>query len=327
MRLARANEKSFLVLGRAGLDLYADPPGTETEHASGFSAALGGSAANIAAGIVRLGGKASLATAVSDDAVGRFTVNELKRYGIGTEHIKRVGGEARNSLAVVETRAENCQSVIYRNNAADFEIAPDDMRRISFPGYGALILVGTCFAVEPSRGAHFEALALARKAGLPVIFDVDYRPYSWKNAEEAAETCCAAAGLSDIVIGNDGEFAVMAGEHGLDFARKLARTSARVVVYKMGEKGSITFSGGIAIETGIFPVKALKPTGAGDSFLAAFAMALAKGLDVETAVRHGSAAAAIVVTRVGCAPAMPAMAELQSFLSSRKEPADAHSAV
>ena len=89
MELKKAKDKGFLVLGRAGMDLYADPPGAETEHASSFSAALGGSAANIAAGIVRLGGKASLATAVSDDAVGRFTVNELKRYGIGTEHIKQ----------------------------------------------------------------------------------------------------------------------------------------------------------------------------------------------------------------------------------------------
>ena len=124
--LERLRQNSFLVVGRAGLDLYADPPGTEIENATGFQAALGGSAANIAVAIARQGGSCSLLTAVSDDAVGRYTTNALAGYGVDTAYVKTVGGEARNSLAVVETRAENCQSVIYRNGAADFEVTEAD---------------------------------------------------------------------------------------------------------------------------------------------------------------------------------------------------------
>ncbi len=119
----RLRKNSFLVVGRAGLDLYADPPGTEIENAKGFQAALGGSAANIAVAIhADKAALAALLTAVSDDAVGRYTMKALAGYGVDTAYIKTVGGEARNSLAVVETRAENCQSVIYRNGAADFEV-------------------------------------------------------------------------------------------------------------------------------------------------------------------------------------------------------------
>ena len=55
---------------------------------------------------------------------------------------------------------------------------------------------------------------------------------------------------------------------GLKQARELAKTSANIVVYKMGEKGAITFHGTQSFETGIFPVTALKPTGAGDAFMA-----------------------------------------------------------
>ncbi len=69
---------SFLVLGRAGIDLYADPPGAKVEEAGRFTSALGGSAANIAAGVSRLGSKASLVTVLSDDAVGRFVRRELE---------------------------------------------------------------------------------------------------------------------------------------------------------------------------------------------------------------------------------------------------------
>ena len=87
--LLQAN--TFLVVGRAGLDLYADPPGTEIENAKGFSAALGGSAANIAVAIALQGGQTSLLTAVSNDAVGRYTTNALASYGVDTRYVKTVG--------------------------------------------------------------------------------------------------------------------------------------------------------------------------------------------------------------------------------------------
>jgi 5-dehydro-2-deoxygluconokinase len=312
------SKNKFLVLGRAGLDLYADPPGCETEHASRFSAALGGSAANIAAGIVKLGGAASLITTVSDDAVGRFVMNQLQFYGIANDHVRVIGGEVRTSLAVVETRAENCQSVIYRNGAADFELGLSDVESIPYMDSGALIVTGTALATEPSRAASFAAIERARHAGLSVVLDVDYRPYSWANADVAAAICSRVAELSDIVIGNDVEFSVMAGGNdGLALAERLAAHTAAIVVYKMGEKGSVTFSDGTSFNTDIFPVEALKPTGAGDAFMAGFVTGLASGAPLRDCVRRGTAAAAIVVTRVGCAPAMPTEDELQYFLKKQ----------
>ena len=301
----------FLVLGRAGLDLYADPPGTRTEEALAFSSAIGGSAANIAVAITKLGGQASLISCVSDDAVGRYILNQLKSYGVACDHMHTVTGEARSSLAVVETRLENCQSVIYRNGASDFQLSDMHVHEIAFKDYGALIVTGTSLAVEPSRGATLLAMTLASEAGLPVIIDVDYRPYSWASAAEASQVYTAAAAMCDVIIGNDVEFGVM-GE-GLMLARKLAQ-STQVVIYKMGEKGSITFAGGQEFETGIYPVTALKPTGAGDAFMGAFITSWADGINVETCVKRGSAAAAIVVTKVGCAPAMPDTKELDQFM-------------
>jgi 5-dehydro-2-deoxygluconokinase len=304
-----SSKHKFLVMGRAGLDLYADPPGTRVEDALMFKAALGGSAGNIAAGIARLGGQADLITAVSGDAVGRYTLNELKKYGVGTNYVISVGGEARNSLALVETRSDNCQSVIYRNGAADFQLTAEHVLNIPYTDYNTLIVTGTALAVEPSRAATFTVIALAAKAGLKIILDVDYRPYSWVSADDARQTCLRAAKLSTIVIGNDDEFAVMGG--GLDLAKSF---QAEIVIYKMGEKGSVTFSKGESFETGIFKVKALKPTGAGDAFMAAFVTSLSQGMDLKTSVHRGSAAAAIVVTRVGCAPAMPTQDELSNFM-------------
>lgn len=319
--LARLKGNSFLILGRAGMDLYADPPGTRTEDARSFTACLGGSSANIAAAIVRLGGQAALVTRVSDDAVGRFCLAELDRYGIDRRHVTPVGGEARNSLAVVETRTEPA-SVIYRNGAADFEMTESDVEAVDYAAYSALVCTGTVLAAEPSRSAAFRAFDLARRAGLPIVFDVDYRPYSWPSPEVATQVYSRAGALSDVIVGNDVEFGFMAGDYGLGLekARELVRQGAAIAVYKRGEAGAVTITPNAEVTTGIYATEALKPTGAGDSFLGGFLAALAQDRSVEEAVLRGSAAAAIVVSRVGCAPAMPTTAELEDFLSSHAGP-------
>lgn len=314
-----------MVLGRAGMDLYADPPGTRTEAATRFTACLGGSSANIAVALVRLGCRAALVTCVADDAVGRFALNELDRYGVNRAHVRRVGGEARNSLALVETRIEDHQSVIYRNGAADFEMTTADVDAVDFAAFSALVATGTVLAAEPSRSAAFRAFGLARAAGLPLIFDIDYRPYSWPSARVASETYSRAASLCDVIVGNDVEFGFMAGhlDAGLDKARSLAAGGARIVVYKMGEKGAVTITPEGEFATGIYRTAALKPTGAGDSFLGALVAGLADGQPLRAAVLQGSAAAAMVVARVGCAPAMPTRTELDRFLASHPGPSAA----
>lgn len=308
----------FVVIGRAGMDFYPEPPGTPTDQASQFSSALGGSSANICAAIVRQGGAASLVTCVSDDAVGRYCLNQLDAYGIERQHVRSIAGEYRNSLAVSESRVEEHQTVIYRNGAADFQMNREDIETIDFSAYSALITTGTVLAAEPSRSAALYAFEQAATSCLPLIFDVDYRPYSWASAQEAAEVYSKAAELCDIIIGNDVEFGFMAGdyERGLDKARDLARDSATLVVYKMGEKGAITFMGDTEIRTGIYAVDALKPTGAGDSFMGGFIAALANGFPLKESLLRGSACASIVVSRVGCAPAMPTVDELEAFLKS-----------
>ena len=315
-------KNSFVILGRAGMDLYADPPGTRTETATSFFAALGGSSANIAVAIARQGGAAALVAAVSDDAVGRFVRNQLRSYGVNADGVRTVGGQSRTSLAVVETRKENCQSVIYRNGAADFEITRDDVSAIEFERYGGLIATGTCFAAEPSRRATFAAFEAARDAGIPVVLDLDYRPYTWPSPADAGAICLKAAEMADIIVGNDAEFATLAGDMnaGRGLAQDLARKGGRLVVYKMGEHGSVTFQGTQVIETGIYRVDALKPTGSGDAFLGSFISALAQGHPLEQSLERGSAAAAMVVSRVGCAPAMPDTAQLDAFIRTHPGP-------
>jgi 5-dehydro-2-deoxygluconokinase len=311
--LRRLRLNRFLVLGRVGMDLYADPPGTRIEAATRFTTALGGSAGNIAAALARQGARTALLSCVSDDAVGRFCLAELHRYAVDTTHVRAVGGEARNSLAVVETRPMDAQTVLYRNNAADFALTAADVTKINYDSLGALVVTGTALAREPSREATFTAMRLARAHGAPVILDLDHRAYSWASRDEAARICLAAAQLADATIGNDDEFALLAGSDGPALAAKLAQT-ALFTVYKRGPEGSTTFTADRKFDTPIFPVQALKPMGAGDGFLGGLLAGLAQGHSLETAVQRGAATAAIIVAGIGCAPASPDTATLNAFL-------------
>ncbi|PSL18434.1 5-dehydro-2-deoxygluconokinase [Shimia abyssi] len=315
----------FAVFGRAGMDMFADPVGTKSENAEQFRSDLGGSSANICAGLCKLGSTSALVTSVSDDAVGRFCINRLNHYGVDTRYVRSIAGEFRTSLAVYESCIEDFQNVIYRNGAADFQVTDADVDAVDYANFSALISAGTVFAAEPSRGSTFRAFENARKAGLPVIFDIDYRPYSWPSPEVASDVLSRAGDQSDLIVGNDEEFGFMAGgiEKGLEKARELASKPGRIVIYKMGHEGAVTFADGKEIRTGIYPVTAVKPNGAGDSFMAGLLASLANGHDLRDAVLRGSACASIVVSQPGCAPAMPTTNELEAFLASHSGPSDA----
>ncbi|MEL6235885.1 MAG: PfkB family carbohydrate kinase [Pseudomonadota bacterium] len=315
-------QNRFVVFGRAGMDLYAHPVGVRSEVAETFRSGLGGSSANISVGICKFGGQASIVTSVSDDAVGRFCHNALMGYGVGTEYVRAVGGEFRNQVAIYESVLEGFQNVLYRNGAADFEVTVADTDRVDLSRFGALVTAGTVFAGEPARGATFAAFDRARAQNLPIIFDIDYRPYSWPSPQVAAEVLSRAGAASDMIVGNDEEFGFMAGgfDQGLSMARHLAETPGRIVIYKMGEGGAVTFADGAEIRTGIYPVTAIKPNGAGDSFMAGLLSGLAAGQPLRDAVLRGSACAAMVVARPGCAAALPDEADLAAFLASHPGP-------
>ena len=314
----------FVVFGRAGMDMYAAPVGTKSEHADTFHADLGGSSANTCAGLVKLGSQAALVTSVSDDAVGRFCINKLAQYGVETSYVRSVGGEYRNSLAVYESCIEDFQNVIYRNGAADFQVTDADVDAVDYGRFTALVTAGTVFAAEPSRGSTFRAFDNAKAAGLPIIFDIDYRPYSWPSPEVAADVLSRAGEASDMIVGNDEEFGFMAGgiDKGLDKARELAQRPGRIVIYKMGEKGAVTFADGEEIHTGIYPVTAVKPNGAGDSFISGLLASVAAGHSLRDAILRGSASASIVVSQPGSAPAMPDTAQLDAFLADHPGPTE-----
>ena len=313
--ISKIQKNNFLLIGRAGVDIYPDPPGTKTENANKYVTHLGGSSANMGVQLTKYGGSCSLLTRVSNDALGKFAINQLDSYGVKSDLVKLEDNESRISFAIVESTVVDHQSIIYRHKAADLFLNKNDIENSNLQNYECILITGTSLAADPSRSAVLYALKLAKEKKIPVIMDIDYRPYTWESEDKAKEIYNLAVDYCSGIIGNDDEFAILSGNYddGLSYAKKISR-NCDLVIYKMGEKGSITFANNEEIQRGIFPVKPLKPTGAGDAFMGSLIGAILKNYDLQKAIEIGSAAAAIVVTKVGCAPAMPDLDEVLDFM-------------
>jgi 5-dehydro-2-deoxygluconokinase len=326
----------LLCLGRAGVDLYAQQAGVALEQVASFRKSVGGSPANIATGLARLGGRAGILSAVSDDGFGRYVRAFLMANGVDVQGLLTAPAGARNSTAFTEMRPEDCQVIIYRQGAADLCLQPTDLDAGLIASSRALLVTGTALSESPSREASLHAMNLARRAGTQVVLDLDYRPYGWRDTAQAAVYLRVACSMADMVIGNREEFDVLETlqpEHAGNRERHAERDAARddqhsarqvlhgvtqAAVVKDGRHGCRVFlQDGQAFRQGVFAVTARKPFGSGDAFAAALLWGLLQGLDWPQALRQGAAAAAINVSRDACAEAMATHAELAAFLSTQ----------
>ena len=230
----RLSSGPIYCFGRAGIDLYPEPAGVSTEDAKYFFADMGGSAGNIAVALAKQGGHAALLTVFSDDQVGRFVLAKCKQYGVDTSNCRIQPGPCRNSLAIAETKPEDAAVVIYRNDAADLHIAEQVVQHLNFSSAGGLVITGTALSGEPSATAASSSIVAAKRAGCPVIIDIDYRANAWPDAATAALRMKSQLAQADILVGNDDEFAVICGgdkEKGFAAARAYAETG-QIVLYK-----------------------------------------------------------------------------------------------
>ncbi|MCY9515191.1 5-dehydro-2-deoxygluconokinase [Paenibacillus apiarius] len=313
----------LIAIGRLCIDLNANEIDRPMEETRTFTKYVGGSPANIAIGAARLGMKSGFIGKLADDQMGRYIEQYLKAKSIDTSQLSVDDTGAVTGLAFTEIKSPtDCSILMYRDNAADMLLTPEEVSEEYIKQTKALLISGTALAASPSREAVFVALDYARKHGVFVFFDLDYRPYTWKNVAETSIYYQLAAEKCDFIIGTREEFDMMekfAGYQADDrlTAEKWFGHHAQVVLIKHGSDGSIAYTKeGGAYKGGIFKTKVLKTFGAGDSYASAMIYALMQGWDLPRAMEYGSASAAIVISRHSCSEAMPATDELDAFIAS-----------
>lgn len=321
------NSKEFdlILLGRVAVDLNPVDYYCPLNESTTFKRYLGGSPANIAVGLARLGKKCGFFARVSDDQLGTFVTDYFDNEGIDTSHIKRCQNGEKIGLTFTEIKSETESSIVmYRNEAADLKLDVEDIDEDYINRAKAILISGTALAESPSREAALKAVALAKKNGVPIIFDIDYRAYNWKNSDEIAIYYSSVAREADIILGSREEYDltekfIKPNMTDKETAAYWHGQNAKIVIIKHGKEGSTAYTNdGESYSIKPFPVKLLKSFGGGDGYASAFLYGIFEGWEIIDALEFGSASAAMLVASHACSQDMPTVDAVKKFIADEK---------
>jgi 5-dehydro-2-deoxygluconokinase len=313
------------LLGRITIDLNPVDSNKPLAESATFIKYVGGSPANIAVGLSRLGKKCGFFGRVSDDQFGDFAVDFFKREGVDVSRIRRCAQGEKLGLTFTEILSPNESSILmYRNKAADLALTVDDIDEGYIKNAKAILISGTALAESPSREAALKAVLLAKRAGTPIIFDIDYRRYNWRNFDEVSIHYWMVAREAAVILGSREEYDLTEAlaAPGMDDAQSAEywhSLGSKIVVIKHGKKGSTAYgSDGKRYSIKPFPTKTLKNFGGGDGYGSAFLYGLLEGLELIDCLELGSASASLLVASHACAPDMPTLEKIRTYIADCK---------
>ncbi|MDB5787266.1 5-dehydro-2-deoxygluconokinase [Caballeronia mineralivorans] len=340
-RFAQGRTHDIVCLGRLAVDLYAQQIGARLEDVSSFAKYLGGSSANIAFGCARLGLASSMLARVGNDHMGRFLTETLTKEGCDVSHV-RVDKDRLTALVLLGLKdRDTFPLVFYRENCADMAVDETDFDESFIASSKALLITGTHFSTDQVNRTSRRALDYARRNQVRTVLDIDYRPVLWGLTGKAdGETRFVANDgvsthiqsilpLFDVVIGTEEEFQIAGGKEDLTEALAAVRavTEATLIV-KRGPLGCQIIAGAVPASINEGPihggvqVEVLNVLGAGDAFASGFLSGWLRDEPLEACARKANACGALVVSRHGCAPAMPTAAELEYFIDAAQRDPD-----
>ncbi|MEU2544190.1 carbohydrate kinase [Streptomyces roseolus] len=302
---------SFLVIGECVADIVRDPGAADVVHP-------GGSPANVAYGLARLGRATTLLTQLADDPSGRLIAGHLTGAGVRLA----VGGvPARTPSAVVTLdgggRASYAFDIAWTLSAEEPPATPEPVRHVH---------LGSIAAVTDPGAAAVLALTERLRATATVSYDPNVRPALMGEHGAAVARVERCVALADVVKASDEDLAWLhPGEPPTAVAARWLELGPSVVLVTRGGDGALAVTREHSVAAGAPPVAVVDTVGAGDSFMSAVLDALAgrdraalaalgPG-DLAGLLARAGAAAAVTVSRAGARP--PDRAELDAALAGR----------
>src|SRR5579859_841671 len=300
-----------IVVGSSNTDMIvrADrlPLPGETVLGGDLSTAAGGKGANQAVAAARVGAQVTLVARLGDDMFGKQTLAAFRREGLDLRYVQQDAGTPSGVALIVV--GPGGQNIIAVAPGANRNLTPADVAAAQPAIAQARVMV---LQLEIPIHTVLAAALAARGAGLIVVL----------NPAPAEALPAALYEAVDILTPNEHEAAQLAGvapdEPEAAAAALLAR-GVGVVIVTLGAAGVVVGRRGqLPQRVPGFRVQPVDSTAAGDAFNGGLAAALARGDELEAAVRYAQAVAAISVTRAGAQPSLPSGAEVAEFLAGKK---------
>ncbi len=272
----------------------------------------GGAAANTAAGVASLGGRAAFAGRVRDDQLGEVFTHDIRAAGVDFPlPPARAGAPTGRCLVVVTPDAERTMSTFL---GAAVELTPDDLPAGLVEGAAVTFVEGFLWDPPSARATVRVAIDRARAAGRTVAFSLSDAHLVKRH--RPAFSALLEAGEVDVLFANEREAQALFGPGDLDGIVRAAAERCRVAVVTCSAAGSVVACGGEVHEVRAAPTTVVDATGAGDLYAAGFLVGLVRGMPLPVCGELGALAAAEVLSHLGARPARN-LAELAGPLLAR----------
>ena len=325
----------IICLGRAAVDLYGQQIGSTLEEMGSFAKYLGGSSANIAYGCSKLGLKSAMLSRVGDEHMGRFVRNELASVGVDVSHVI-TDKERLTALVILGIQdKETFPLIFYRNDCADMAVDIKDFSAEFIASSKALLITGTHFSTANTYNTSMKAIEYAKASDTKVIIDIDYRPVLWGltglgdgesrfiPSDDVSQHMQTILPYCDVIVGTEEEIHITGGsEDTITALKQIRKLSSSIIVLKLGPLGCTVISSDIPDSSANFEVikgnkvDILNVLGAGDAFMSGFLRGYLRNVNLEKSANYANASGALVVSRHGCAPAIPSENELFYYLEN-----------
>lgn len=298
----REGEIDLLAIGETLIDFISDDTVGSLQDAATFRRYLGGSPANIAVYVAKLGRKAALISKTGIGAFGNFLKSELRHYGVSTDYLV-MDHRVHTSIIFVSRTTGTPDFEAFRSG--DYQLTPNEVSEDAIAR--AKIIHTSTFALsrEPCRSAVGNALRLAHELGKAVSLDPNYSPKIWPNYEEAKQVLRNLYQYASITKPSldDAQRLFGLGHEPEQYIQMFHEMGPRWVIMTMGKDGVlISQDGKIVSHIPARPVKVVDATGAGDSFWAGFLVAMLDGNSLERCALFAREVAELKLVTVGPIP-------------------------
>ena len=313
------NMTDIITLGELLIDLT--QRGSDENGNGEFTAYPGGTPANVAVAASRLGASAGFIGKVGDDAFGRNLADTLKKDNVDISGLYYDDYQPTTMAIVSVDESGERDFSFYRKPGADTQLTVDEAVGALSADLPKILHVGSLsMTTSPGKEACEEAVKYAKDNGSVISYDPNYRAALWDSEEHAIEMMKVLLPYADILKVSDEEMVMLTGTDDFEEgSRILAEYGIGLVMVTLGSDGVFVRMGSNTATVPGFSVEVADTNGAGDTFLGAMLMQIAKGIDgtedvwaqLLRMVRYANKAASLTCSRHGAIPAMPSLAEME----------------
>jgi len=271
----------------------------------------GGSAANTAMMLAKLGGEPTLLTHTGSDVWAQKLLPILAATGVRVDKIVQDSSDQTGlTFLVVSSDAER---TMFTYRGANRNLHPDEILTDMFETMDYLHISSYACLVPPQADAVLKAVELANQHHIKISLDIGVEPASqardiiWRLLPK----------LSLIMLGEPEALVITQAASLPDAISALSATGVQIIALKLGKDGCRLISKHKDVSLAGFPIDAVDTTGAGDAFSAGMIHGLTHDWTLEMAGSFANALGALATCRWGAGEALPSLKEVSAFLSER----------